>query len=335
MIDINWDKYIPKHCARYYGWLPSSIEFKKQIRKKSIKYLTLCGEKAIDVFMFEREGVLSRDNNKRLPNVFICERNEDIASSIFALVRPPIKEALIIGPLERILTFKDNQYTRGHSANEDHPNRNIRNMLKIKGLSQRLKSHFPFDIINFDTYGNLLNPDDEANKLLYQSFKKIFELQIRINCFLLFITAPITDIHRVFQSRFRNDFNSNVSKYPKVNNALLTSVGTIDYNNINENRIKAICFAKSIVIKAARKKGWHCYHKGIYIYQNINLRKMLSSVIQFSKTPDTVDESVYVEDIIRVIENMPEYFSYEDSLNKLEVRNHLDKIVEYRDHQKI
>ncbi len=331
MRDIDYDKYYAKHCARYYGWLPATKAYQKQIKKKPLKYFTLCGEEAIDVFMLELESALSRDKTKRLPNVFICECNEDVARRILALVRPPLQEAMIIGPLEQILTFQDNEHTLGRSPDEDEPDRRIRRMLHVKGQFQRLKSYFPFDIINFDAYGNLLNPDDEANKLLYQSFEKIFELQESINAFLLFLTTPITHIHSDFQFRFRGDFEFNVSTYPKIRSALLSSVSTIAYDEIDENKRTALGFAKSIVLSAARSKGWNGEHKGIYIYQNRDLRKMLSSVVQFSKARTAPDESAYVEDIVRIIEQMPLYYSYEASLENQEVQKHLRKIIEYRE----
>lgn len=330
---MNYDENYPKHCARYYGWLPASKAYQKQIKRKSLKYFTLCAEEAIDVFMLELEGVLSRDRNKRLPNVFICEKEAGVAVRIRELVRPPVDEAIILGPLERILTFEDNEHTRGRSPDNPYdkvPNRHIREMLRIKGLAQRLKGYFPFDIINFDPYGNLLNPAPRENEL-YQSFNKIFELQESINTFLLFVTTPITHIHSDFQSKFKNDLEFNVSKYPEIHTALLWSVNTIDYDDIDDDKRMALGFAKSIVLSAARSKGWNGEHKGIYIYQNRNSRKMLSSVIQFSKARTAPDEPVYVEDIIRVIEQMPEYYSYEDSLENQEVKKHLEKIIEYRE----
>jgi hypothetical protein len=331
MSNADYDRYYAKHCARYYGWLPASIAYRKQIKKKPLKYFTLCAEEAIDVFMLEQAGVLSRDKNRNLPNVYICESDEEIAMHIYPLVRPPIREALIIARLERILTFQDNEHTRGRSPDDYDRSRHIRKMLRIKGWAQRLESYFPFDIINFDAYGNFLNPDNEANRLLYQSFERIFELQEPIDTFLLFVTTPITHIHADFQSQFKDDFESNVSTYPEIHSASLSAIGTIAYDEIDENKRTALGFAKSIVLATARRTGWRSEHRGIYIYQNRSLRKMLSSVIQFYKAGTAPDESAYVEDVVRVIQRMPEYYSYEDSLANQEVREHLERVKEYRE----
>ena len=36
-------------------------------------------------------------------------------------------------------------------------------------------------------------------------------------------------------------------------------------------------------------------------------------------------------DIVRVIEDMPEYYSYEESLKDQDVKKHLDGVIEYRE----
>jgi len=324
----NYDEYPIKHCTRYYGWLPQSKAFKKQIKKKSPKYFTLCAQEALDVFMLELEKILLRDKNKRLPNVFICERIQQIAINIYQLVRPPLKEAIIIGPLERILTFEDNEHTRNRLPNEYDRNRHIREMLRIKGLSQRLKSYFPFDIINFDTNGNLLNRDGESNRLLYQSFEKIFELQQSIDTFLLFVTTPITHIHPEFQSQFKSDFEFNVSTYPKINDTLLSSVSTTSYDGIiDENKRIAIGFTKSVVMSVARRKGWNCEHQGIYIYKRSGGVTMLNCVVKLYKSQTDTDNNAYVKDVVKVIKKMPVYYSEAND----EVIGHFEKVKEYRE----
>ena len=330
MRDIDYDTYYAKHCARYYGWLPASKAYQGQIKKNSLKYFTLCAKEAIDVFMLELEGVLLRDQNRKLPDVVICEKEPRDAAEIFKLVRPPLKEAILIGELEKVLTFQDTEETRGLSPDEDVRDHRIRRLLRIKGLSERIKEYFPFDIINFDPYGNLLNPDNKAN-ILYQSFERIFELQKSINRFLLFVTTPITYIHSNFQYQFRSDFESNISRYPEIQDTLLSSLDTTVYDEIDETKRIALSFAKSIVMRIARSKGWDSEHKGIYIYQNRDLRKMLTSVVQFSKAHAAPNESIYVKEVIRAIEQMPEYYSYDDSLKNQEVKKHLERIIRFRE----
>lgn len=330
MSNIDFDTHYPKHCARYYGWLPASKAYQEQIGGKPLKYFTLCARQAIDVFMLELEGVLSRDDNRKLPNVVICEKEPKDAADIFKLVRPPLREAILVGKLEEILLFEDTQETRGRSPDEDVRDRGLRRLLNTKRLSERMKNYAPFDIINFDPYGNLLNPDLEENKL-YQSFRKMLELQEGTTTFLLFLTTPIFDVHPDTESRLKANFESNASAHPEIRSALLSSVGTIAYDDIDENRRAALGVAKSVVISVARSKGWKCEHRGIYVYHTPGRNKILSSVVQFWKARAAPDESVYAEDIVQIIEHMPEYYSHAEACSNQEVVEHLRKIVEYRE----
>ncbi len=327
---MNYDTYIGKHCARYYGWLPASKEFKNLIDKPSLKYLTLCACQAIDVFMLELEGVLQRDERKRLPNVIICEKDPGDAAEIFRVVRPPLQEAIIVAPLEDMLTFKDTDETKGLSPEAYVRDRSLRRLLRIKGLSQRIKQHFPFDIINFDTYGNLLNPAPERNRL-YQAFERIFALQQGADEFLLFVTTPISDIHPDVESSLKVGLESNVSSYARVRRALESSAGTVRYQEIDEKKRIAVGFAKSLVIPAAQRTGWDHNHRGIFVYDAPSGRTMLSSVVEFTKASAGSTGPTYLDDIIRVIEHMPRYYSYEDSLQDNEVKDHLQKVKEYRE----
>lgn len=330
MSNIDYDTYYAKHCARYYGWLPASKAYRELIEKESLKYFTLCAKEAIDVFMLELEGVLLRDQNRKLPNVIICEKEPRDAAEIFKLVRPPLKEAILVGRLEEILTFQDTEETRGLSPDEDVRSRRLRKLLRIKDLAERIGRYFPFDIINFDPVGNLLNPDLEDNKL-YQSLSRIFELQEPTTTFLLFITTPIFHIHPDSEARMRNNIESNVTAHPEIRTALLSSVGAIAYDDIDQNKRTALGFAKSVVIPVARSKGWECAHQGIYVYESPSRNRILNLVIRFSMPRTAPDESVHIEDIVRIIQEMPEYYSHEYSLENQEVREHLERVKEYRE----
>jgi hypothetical protein len=330
---IDYDTYYGKHCARFYGWLPAAKDHKSKIQK-SPKYFTLCGAQAIDVFMFEHERVLTRDKNNKLPNVIVCEDMEDAWIEILRVVRPPVDEAVILGKLQDILTFEDDEDTRDRSPDEDEPDFRIRQKLIIKGKFEQVKKHFPFDIINFDPCEGLVDSDLEANKL-YQAFKRIFELQKSTNGFLLFVNSDITDIHSNVQSRFRSDFESNVSKYPNIRDTLLSD-GITTYDKIDdENKRKAVGFAKSIVMSAARSEGWNCEHQGVYIYEyEPGGTKMLSLVVKLSKTQNKPDEATYVQDVIRIIKSMPNYYPYQE-YNEVsaedKVKEHLEKVKKYRE----
>ena len=94
---MGWDNYYSKHCTRMYGWLPASKEFKERKGNAKLKYLTLCDTNAIDIFMFEMEGILERDENKTLTGVTICEMEESKIAEIFQNVNSPLRESIIKG----------------------------------------------------------------------------------------------------------------------------------------------------------------------------------------------------------------------------------------------
>ncbi len=331
MTQINYDEYFEKHCARYYGWLNSTKKYIKERGKTPLKYFTLCAKEAIDVFMFEKENILSRDANGNLNNVYICEKNPEVALEILKLVRPPLKEAILVENLEKILNFQDTAETRDLSLNDEkrHSYR-IRNLLKIKELQIRLKNYFPFDIINFDPYNNLLNPEPNKNNL-YKSLKKIFELQENINDFIIFITNPIHDVSKQVEDCFKKDFNSNIKNHNEINEKIKERFHTISFKDIDSMYRRSIGFAKSIVIPAAKQYNWNHKHYGIFVYENSSGNKMLSSVIKFFKCKTGYNETNYLNDILNIVKNMPEYYSFTDSSKNKEIQKHLESIIEYRE----
>ncbi len=330
MSDIDYDTYYAKHCVRYYGWLPAVEKYNAELKRRSLKYFTLCARQAIDVFMLEMHKLLLRDESGNLPNVVICEEDKNAAMEILNLVRPPLKEAIFQAAFQDILLFQDDKDTKGRSRGQYVKSYGIRKKLRIKEFSKRLKMFFPFDIINFDPYGNLLNPDLDSNKL-YQALKNIFELQEQIDNFLLFVTTPIFDIHSDTESRLRRTFECNVSSYATIRATLESSLDTSEYDNIDVTKRIVIGFAKSVVISAAKSEGWNHKHHGIFVYENLRRKKMLSLVVQFAKAHGSPDKSLYIQDIIRIIKQMPQCYSRKESCTNQEVKAHLQRVIEFRE----
>lgn len=327
MIDL--DRHYTKHCVRYYGWLPACKAHKRRTGTKPIKYFTLCAREALDVFMLESERILQRDSSGKLPNVVICEEDELAATEIFRLVRPPLKEAMIVGRLEDILTFEDTDETRGRDPDEEGvPDMRLRRLLHLKRQSLRLATHFPFDIVNFDPYGNLLSPDYGSNRL-YKAFCRVFELQNGIETFLLLVTTPILESDPAVRARFRSDFESNLRSHPEIGEALVETLGTADYNAIDMNKRLAIDTAKSLISACARQCGWEHEHEGVFIYESPP-RTMLSSVVRLWRSPEDSDEGQYLRDLLGVIRKMPEYYSWDAAEQDNTVREHLTRLITYR-----
>lgn len=322
---INWDLYYGKHCARYYGWLPASKNFKAKVGNKKLKYLTLCDVTALDIFMLEKEGVLTRDENKYLSDVIICEMKEGLIQEIFEVVRPPLKEAIIPGKIEKLLIFEDDADTVGVDPDTDVRSKKVRDKLNLKKRSKKLQSAFPFDIINFDPFGNIFRTQSE----LYRGFKRIFELQDEIDTFLLFITSSIS-IEEV-SKLFKDDFDNNVKKHPSIKEIVEANAELNNYDGLEDYKKASIGLSKTLINKIALEYGWVADHKGIYVYENDKRNHLVSAVIEVSKNQHKSNHGWYVSDVENILQNMPVFFSFEESTNNQAVKNHIKKVVKHRE----
>lgn len=326
---INWDEYYSKHCARFYGWLPAGKAFKDKQKKKKLKYFTLCDTNAIDIFMFEMEGILQRDKNQVLTDIIICESDSGKIEKIFENVRPPLRESIVFGKVEELLLFEDNEKLKSIDPESDVRNLNLRQQVKIRRDALRLQNNFPFDIINFDPCNSLLRP----NKRMYQTLDKIFEFQTKadINDFLLLVTTPIGEDDAKLE-QFKNDYKNNIDDYKIIADASNKILGTLDFDEIDDYiKQVSIGFGKTLLSKIALKYGWKCSHKGIYAYENNTKRFMLTTVTELSRDTNNEDKSWYPLEIVNIIENMPQIFTYENSLQDDKVKDNLDKVVLHRD----
>ncbi len=329
----NWDTYYPKHCARLYGWLPATKEFMAVTGKTVIKYFTLCDVQAIDVFMLEKEGILHRDPNGSLPSVIVCEGVRRKVPDIIRVVKPPLKEAVIPESLEDLLTFEDDAYTRTTSVDAYERDAGKRRRLTLKKHYERLRDFFPFDVINFDPCNSILGDNIEESRL-FAALRRVFVLQKTTNKFLLFMTTPVFNIPQRAHAEFKSDLNDNLARYPALADSLRASCKTVNYDEMDEGKRTALCVAKSVVGRAARREGWECEHYGIYWYENIDGHRFLDSVAVCEQPHSGPRDSQYVRDLVGIVETMPSDYPYTFSSRSAEVRAHLKSVVDFREEQR-
>lgn len=149
-----------KHYARVYGWVAVARnrlgQLDPQQRKFGLRYLTLCGKDAIDIFLFKKEGLI-RDDERGFPSVYYIENYYPS----FAEVRP-----LLGRTSGKRVSFED---------------------LVNQGWFERLVREQPFDVINLDFSGNCFPIEDPPFSRTLRSLCYIIELQ-RGNSFDLFVT---------------------------------------------------------------------------------------------------------------------------------------------------
>lgn len=336
MSEPDWWRYLPKHCARYHTWKPACTEFTQKSKPRLIKYFTLCGDSAVDVFMFERLGILSRNAVGRIQNIVICEEDENKLDDIEKYVKPPTP--VINCELGKVLTFQDSPETE-HIQPLDKRKLTLeeRKIERIKRFQPILMDLFPFDIINFDPCRSLLNTESEDTKNLLPGLMKIFEIQRELgkNQFILILTiplgngSPLGSVSPSVESEFQSDFKNNIDNQSGIKVAIGNKFATINYDEIDEMARISLSIAKTIILKHT-KDYWNCEHKGIDIYENNRGNKYLSSVILFIRKDNGLfDDTNYIEEIKRVILEYPAFYSYERSSNDEVVDGDLKAIKEF------
>lgn len=326
----DWDTRYSKHYVRRDGWLPASKEYIQKTGKSVVKYFTLCDVQAIDIFMLEMAGILPRDDNGKLPNVVICEGIWEKVPIINKLVKPPLEEAIIPESLEDLITFEDDEYTRTTPLKTFEKDKSKRRRLRLKERHERFKLFLPFDIINFDPCNSILERALEVNKL-YEALEKIFELQKLTNHFLLFVTTGISEVHTGIVRKFEKELGENLEKYPRFKDAMIKRLGEVRYSKIPAQYRIPICFVKSLMVDIARRKGWYCEHKGVFVYENPDRSKMLASVVFCTQARGERDEEAYLNDIIGVIEGQMKYHSHNRALRDQSIKDDLKTIINYRE----
>jgi hypothetical protein len=322
----GWDNYLGKHCARLYGWLPPSLAFRKRKIGK-IKYLTLCDTNAVDIFMFEKEGVLTRQANHTLTDVTICEMDDAKIADIFKNVNPPLRDSIVNGMIQKLILFEDTKELKAIGDDEDVKDIKKRRLLNLRRHALRLQESFPFDIINFDPCDSMLKPDSE----MFKAFNKLFQLQDGQDEFLIFSTTPVAwnaDILKLFAE----DFKQNLKEYETIKNASKATLKTTEFSKITDVHKKAaIGFGKALIAKLAIKNGFISEQLGVYIYFSDKGSVMMSSVSLLKKANGGQIKDWYPQEIIKIINSMPIVYEPRNVAKDKKVKEHLDAVLARRE----
>jgi len=332
---IDWDVRYSKHWVRYYGWCRASRSFKKRQKKEQVKHLTLSDVNALDIYALELEGVLTRDDDFRIPNVVIVESEDWKIPLIVQAVHPPVPSAVILGKIQELINLDVEQL----KSRIDQSGPNWRRSRALRLLADKLPNHelliseFPFDIINFDVQQSFINPPPPGNSFS-RAFEKILRLQSGIGAFLIFLTSRVADddLRSGYENLFRRDVNRNITTYSGIRDALNSSLKADEYSEI-QDQIKrlVIGFAKSLVALPANESGWNVHHHGMYIYDHPQGERMLNVMVELREVGPVVNDSAYVREIVKVIEDMPTYVSYDEAEKDEEARGHLDRVIRRRE----
>lgn len=183
-----------KHFVRKNGWLEIARARKKAVsnRKETdgyVRYFSLCGKEAVDILLFDREGIIRADR-RGYPDVCFCDFSAN-APKEFA----EIKEAL--------------GKTRGFNKRFE----DLANDTDFEELIQKI----PFDIVNLDFCGSCFPSYDEPDSRTLQAIEKIINLQSNVS-FDLFVTfrARRSDNNVEAIDMLRESMNSNITDFNDI-----------------------------------------------------------------------------------------------------------------------
>lgn len=362
-IGPDYDTDVVKHYVRRKGWLQPFIsiskkaerDFKNNKRDQRFKYLTFCAKNAVDVFMLEKEGVLYRDpNSKRLVNVFFCEERDEDFVTIRNLIGS--ENQGFYGNFGKLI-FEDYSTISLPSEDEEFPEFDDvtdRTLLRLKESQQNLFENFPFDIINFDIYGNTFPQSDNRYSEQCKIFKKILELQKRganykISKFLLYLTVytPVSkdQVNTATIEEFRKILFSNLS-YPFFKKGIKETYKTSSIDELDFHIKYTLGFLKLIILRESYGMGWNVKLIDLYSYDRVFAArsepyKMSCYIIEFqrSKNLDNVDdfrgsvpelvETDYTNQLKKFLSDLPIDVPDESKI-EVEIKSDLKKVVEFR-----
>lgn len=148
-----------KHYVRVYGWKTAAQNRLRTLqgqRDYGLRYLTLCGKEAIDIFLFKREGLIM-DDGRGFPSVFYVENYYPS----FAEVRP------LLGRTQgKRISFEE---------------------LVNQPMFEAFVRRSPFDVVNLDFSGNCFPLNDAPFSTTLRALYHMIELQ-KGSDFDLFVT---------------------------------------------------------------------------------------------------------------------------------------------------
>lgn len=268
---LDWDVDVTKHYVRREAWLPAAIEQVEASRQsgREPKYLTFCAANAIDVFLFLKEGVISRDEQTDVvQNTYFCEKFPEEFNEISQLIGA--HEQGFLGDFNDIVLFEDDEDTQGLDYDDTaqlYP-RDLRRRLDTKKKHQRFRNAGPFDVLNLDIFGTFFPPRGGVESPMLRSIRTLLEIQSAssvdddpgVDSFTLFLTAHM-EPGRVNEDAMRElvqMVESNGDTYAGFAQELSERFGTDVAKEIAENDFEGFyCVAlPKVIVSEAFNRGW-------------------------------------------------------------------------------
>lgn len=193
-----------KHAARYHLWLPEAIALKAD-RNRYLRYFTLPGRWAWDIFFFEKNGILEK-KERGFPNVRFCDNHSKYYTDAKKLLGNTIGKK---ENFEKLVL-------------DNHP---------------EFWDGFPYDLYNLDFCGTCFPDDQPPFSSTFEAIAKIIERHVNRNDFpfVIFLTMKALDsqtnpqakselVDNIEANRGNSDFTQTINHLiPDTNNFIRTN----------------------------------------------------------------------------------------------------------------
>ena len=250
--------------------------------------MTFCAANAIDVFLFLKEGLLSRDpHTDVILGTYFCEKDPREFNEISQ--RIGAHEQGFLGSFEDMILFEDDDRTR--HLNYDDPSQRhpyeIRQRLLVKKRHQRLRVAAPFDVVNLDICGTFFPPAGGIHSPMFQSIQRLLDWQTEFsnmdktfNSFTTFLTTHVEDglVNDEAMEQLIVMVEDNQASHADFSSDLHSRFGTGDVRQIAINDFSGFyCVAlPKVIVGAAFQRGWRATARFLGCYQRT--RKSVTGV---------------------------------------------------------
>ncbi len=198
-----------KHYVRVNGWVLFASSRLEQIltegseREYGLRYFTLCGEDGLDIYLFQREGLLI-DDDRGFPSAFYCEKYRKNFIKIRTLLgRTP-------GKMKR-----------------------FQEIINLGSFQMRIRET-PFDVVNLDFSGVCFPISDPPFSITLQSIRTLIELQSGhgFDLYITFRAFRTDDNEEAIDGLIRN-MDLNFVKNPKIREEYVNIYGDDDVEGLS------------------------------------------------------------------------------------------------------
>lgn len=300
---------LPKHVVRRKHWLTVATAL-HQAKGKGLRLLTLPGRHALEVALYEKNGLLER-----------TEGGDDTEPEIYVVgfeTSPEVFGLLQAGRFRFKRLFDGDLVQALADGNSKH--------------RRELAALFPFDVVNLDLTVNLVAPSEGPNGPVLIAIRECFKLQgAQQHDWALMLTfrAGLAETDQNALDTWRTEFQRNLDEHPAVKEACHAAHGSVSATDLfARNEEEALSqFAAKWIVDQAHAHDWKVvsskhlrYHRdhpgGRYSIRKIVFRFSTGTVPRHTiPTRRAAPLAWHIDDLVTVVR--AKSIDIEEAVNRL------------------